>query len=65
MFKNYQRKESFGPVAAAVAVAAFGLLSLVIADHSPWSRPHVQGPETSFPTPTHADTAAAAQRAHP
>jgi hypothetical protein len=45
MNKHYERKRSLGPVAAAVAVAAFGLLSLVIVNHGPWNRPQVQSPE--------------------
>jgi hypothetical protein len=47
MFKNYQRKQSFGPVAVATAVAAFGLLSLVIVNHGPWNRPQIQSPEVA------------------
>jgi hypothetical protein len=45
MFKNDERKQSFGPIGTAVAVAAFGLLSLVIVNHGPWNRPKIQGPE--------------------
>ena len=60
MLKNYERKQSFGPVAVAVAVAAFGLLSLVIVDHGP---PHAQSPETVSLTSNYTDTAAAARGA--
>jgi hypothetical protein len=35
---------SFGPLAVAVVVAAFGLLSLVIVNHGPWNRPQIQSP---------------------
>jgi hypothetical protein len=59
MFKNYQRKQSFGPVAAAVAVAAFGLLSLVIVNHGPWNMPQIQSSEIARSTTT-GDAAQAA-----
>ena len=38
------------PVAYAVAVAVFGLLSMLIVDHGPWSRPHVQTAEAHYAT---------------
>jgi hypothetical protein len=63
MLKNYERKQSFGPVAVAAAVAAFGLLSLVIVDHGPGRRPHAQSPETVSLTSNYTDTAAAARAA--
>jgi hypothetical protein len=46
-----------GPLAIAMAVAAFGLLSLLIVNHGPWNRAH-QSPEVV----PHANTAAAAQK---
>lgn len=36
-----QRK--FWPLTCAIAVAASGLLSLLIVDHGSWNKPHVQG----------------------
>jgi hypothetical protein len=59
MFKNYQRKQSFGPIAVVAAVAIFGLLSLVIVDHGPWNRPQVQSLEFARSTTT-GDAAQAA-----
>jgi hypothetical protein len=59
MNKHNERKQSLGPVAVAVAVAAFGLLSLVIVNHGPWNRPQVQSPEVARSTTT-GDAAQAA-----
>lgn len=33
---------TFVPLMAAIAIAVFGLLSLLIVDHGPWNKPHVQ-----------------------
>jgi|1185.fasta_scaffold600245_1 hypothetical protein len=30
------------PVVIAIAVAVFGVLGMLLVDHGPWSRPHVQ-----------------------
>jgi hypothetical protein len=59
MNKHNERKQSLGHVAVAVAVAAFGLLSLVIVNHGPWNRPQVQSPEVARSTTT-GDAAQAA-----
>jgi hypothetical protein len=47
MFKNYERKQPFGPLAIAMAAAAFGLLSLLIVNHGPWNRPQIQSSEVA------------------
>jgi hypothetical protein len=52
MNKRYERKRSLGPIAVAVAVAAFGLFSLVIVNHGPWNGPQVQSPEIARSTTT-------------
>jgi hypothetical protein len=52
-----QRRGS--PVVIALAVAAFGLLAMLIVDHGPWSRPHAQSAEMV----NHTTTGAAAQAA--
>ena len=36
------------PVGYALAVAVFGLLSMLIVDHGPWNRPHVQTAEAHY-----------------
>jgi hypothetical protein len=44
------------PVVVALAVAVFGVLAMLIVDHGPWNRPHVQTAEVRYNT-----TGAAAQ----
>jgi hypothetical protein len=46
------------PLVYAVAVAVFGLLSMLIVDHGPWNRPHVRTAEAHY-----ASTSAAARAA--
>ena len=36
-----------GPLMATIAVAVVGVLAMVIVDHGPWSRPHVQTAEVA------------------
>jgi len=35
------------PLMVAIAVAVFGVLAMLIVDHGPWSRPHVQTAEVA------------------
>ncbi len=56
MARTYQQRIS-APVAGAMAIAVLGLLSLLIVDHGPWNKPHVQSPDTI----TYATTAEAAR----
>jgi hypothetical protein len=53
------RRKAGSPVACALAVAVFGLLSMLIVDHGPWNRPHVQAAEEAH----YATTGAAARAA--
>ena len=48
------------PVGYALAVAVFGLLSMLIVDHGPWNRPHVQTAEAHYATTSAAARAAGA-----
>jgi hypothetical protein len=57
MMNSGTQKRAFGPLAVAMTVAAFGLLALLVVNHGPWHRPHIQS-EESLP-----NTAAAAQAA--
>jgi hypothetical protein len=41
MARNHPQRRS-GPLAGAMIVAAVGLLSMLIVDHGPWNKPHVQ-----------------------
>jgi hypothetical protein len=52
-------RRSLRPVAIAAAVAAFGLLALLLVNHGPWNRPRVQDHEAM----PHENTAGAAQAA--
>ena len=36
-----------GPLVVSMAVAVSGLLAMLIVDHGPWSRPHVQAAEVA------------------
>ena len=36
-----------GPLMVTMAVAAFGVLAMLIVDHGPWSRPQVQTAEVA------------------
>jgi hypothetical protein len=51
-----KRTRSRAPLFAAVAVAALGLLGILIVDHGPWNRPQVQTAEVA----TYKTTGAAA-----
>ena len=47
------------PVVIAVAAAVLGILAMLIVDHGPWSRPHIQTAEMA----NYTTTGAAAQAA--
>jgi hypothetical protein len=48
------------PFLFALAIAVFGLLSMLIVDHGPWNRPHVQTAEAHYATTSAAAHAAGA-----
>ena len=39
-----------GPVIAALAVATFGILGILLVDHGPWNKPHLQAAEVHYPS---------------
>jgi hypothetical protein len=53
---NHAKRTIGSPVVVALAVAIFGVLAMLVVDHGPWSRPHVQTAEVNYST-----TGAAAQ----
>jgi hypothetical protein len=62
---NAAKNENHGrgvrsPFLFALAVAVFGLLSMLIVDHGPWNRPHVQTAESHYATTSAAARAAGA-----
>jgi hypothetical protein len=42
-----KRTTSRAPMFLALAVAGFGVLALLIVDHGPWNRPHLQTAEVA------------------
>ncbi len=53
------KRSRVGPIIVAIAVAAIGLVSLILVDHGPWSKPRVQN-GTMIEYGTTAGAAAAA-----
>jgi hypothetical protein len=45
--KNESKRMLDSPVVIAMAVAAFGVLGMLIVDHGPWNRPKVQTAEVA------------------
>jgi hypothetical protein len=41
------KRRGLHPVMFATAVAIFGVLAMLLVDHGPWSRPHVQAAEVA------------------
>jgi hypothetical protein len=56
---GFTRRAS-SPMVYALAVAVFGLLSMLIVDHGPWNRPHIQTAEAHYATTSAAARAAGA-----
>jgi hypothetical protein len=54
------RRRAGNPVVYALAVAVCGLLSMLIVDHGPWNRPHLQTAEAHYATTSAAARAAGA-----
>jgi hypothetical protein len=38
------------PLVIAMAVAAFGVLGMLLVDHGPWNKPHLQTAEVHYPS---------------
>jgi hypothetical protein len=47
---THSKRKNRSPIMAALAVAVFGVLAMLVVDHGPWSRPHVQGAEVDYTT---------------
>jgi hypothetical protein len=61
MDEDHSKGRIGGPVVFALAVAVFGVLAMLIVDHGPWSRPHLQTAEmVNYPTTSAAAKAAGA-----
>jgi hypothetical protein len=61
MNKNHSKGRIGSPVVFAMAVAVFGVLAMLIVDHGPWSKSHLQTAEmVDYPTTSAAAKAAGA-----
>ena len=45
--KDHSERTPGQPVLAAMAVAVFGMLAMLIVDHGPWTRPQLQTAEAA------------------
>jgi hypothetical protein len=61
MNEDHSKRRIVSPVVFALAVAVFGVLAMLIVDHGPWSKPHLQTAEmVEYPTTSAAVKAAGA-----
>jgi hypothetical protein len=61
MNEDHSKGAIGSPVVFALAVAVFGVLAMLIVDHGPWSKPHLQTAEMiDYPTTSAAAKAAGA-----
>jgi hypothetical protein len=47
MVSDHAKHEGVRPVYVALAVAIFGILAMLLVDHGPWTRPHLQTAEVA------------------
>ena len=59
MTESHSKQRAVRPVWIALAIAIFGMLAMLIVDHGPWSRAHVQTAEVD----NHQTTGEAARSA--
>ena len=59
MIEDHAKRNGVRPVWVALAIAIFGILAMLLVDHGPWSRPHVQTAEIA----NHQTTGEAARAA--
>jgi hypothetical protein len=50
MDSSHSKRTVRTPVVVAAAVAFFGVMAMLVVDHGPWSRPHVQSAEVDYTT---------------
>jgi hypothetical protein len=60
MNTSHSKRTIHSPVLVAAAVAVLGVLAMLVVDHGPWSRPHVQSTEVDYTTTGAAARAAGA-----
>jgi hypothetical protein len=47
MVSDHAKRRGVRPVWAALLVAIFGILAMLLVDHGPWTRPHAQSAEAA------------------
>jgi hypothetical protein len=47
MVSDHSKYTGVRPVYVALAVAIFGILAMLLVDHGPWTRPHLQTAEVA------------------
>ncbi len=47
MVSDHMKLRGVRPVYFAAAVAIFGILAMLLVDHGPWTRPHLQSAEVA------------------
>jgi hypothetical protein len=47
MVSDQAKHKGMRPVYVALAVAIFGILAMLLVDHGPWTRPHLQTAEVA------------------
>lgn len=52
MISDHTKRKLMSPAMVALAVAVFGILAMLVVDHGPWSRPHVQTAQVADHTTT-------------
>lgn len=54
------QKRIHSPLAAAMVIAAAGVIGILLVDHGPWNKPHLQTAEVHYPNTKAAAAAAGA-----
>jgi hypothetical protein len=47
MASDHAKRKGMHPALIALAIAAFGILAMLVVDHGPGSRPHVQSADVA------------------
>jgi hypothetical protein len=59
--QNHTMPTLRGPVIASLAVAIFGILGILLVDHGPWNKPHLQTAQVNYGTTSAAAKAVGAK----
>ncbi|MGH6766319.1 MAG: hypothetical protein ACREC2_11950 [Bradyrhizobium sp.] len=60
MSRNVAMKTVRSPVVVALVVAAFGIVGMLLVDHGPWNRPHLETAQVNYGTTSAAAKAVGA-----